>query len=92
MHYSSHLPSFIGGASLTNSGGVFLYDGANQILQYVKTGIDSFNYLGAVALPSGYVTNPGQLSKDGLRLFFGASYNGGYDKIYALQRDFDGCV
>ena len=68
----------IKGASLNaNQNELFVYmsfsSGTPCIAQFSRSSATSFSFTKKISLPTGYAASPGQISKDGLTLFFGAS-------------------
>lgn len=67
---------------------LFLYSQVDDgILEFSRTSSTSFAYAGTLLAPTGYSLEVGQLSKDDLTLFFGATYNSGVSLLYQMTRN-----
>lgn len=81
--------NFISGESLnTAQDQLYLFSlDKERILQFSRTSDTSFTYARTLPAPSGYLVSVGQLSKDDLAIFFGASsYGGNQILLYQLTR------
>jgi hypothetical protein len=82
--------SFISGPSLNKAQDeLFLYSAEIGITEFSRTSLYSFAYTGTLSAPAGYYFTPGQLSKDDLTFFIGASWNSLYNRtfLYQMTRD-----
>ena len=88
IHLSGINSGFISGESLnTAQNQLFVYsDSPPSILEFSRSSDTSFNFTGTLSAPSGYSLEVGQLSKDDLTIFFGASVNGGTILLYQMNR------
>lgn len=57
------------------------------IAQCERTEKGSYRYVRTIKAPEGFYTGFGHLSKDGLSLYFSASYKGGSPVLYSLKRE-----
>ncbi|OUJ73029.1 T9SS type A sorting domain-containing protein [Hymenobacter crusticola] len=81
------LTSFIAAPSLTaTKDRLFLFAAAIGIVEFVRTSATSFNYVRTLPLPAGYQPFPGQLSKDDLTYFLGASHGTAQRSLYQITR------
>jgi hypothetical protein len=65
---------------------LFLFFENNRIIESSRSSDTSFTYTRTLPAPNGYDIYPGQLSKDELTFFFGASYLNGTDLLYQMTR------
>lgn len=86
---NSYTYSFCAGVSTTASKDeLFVYTSTlgENIHRYIKASPDTFQFVGEVNLPSGYIKAPGQLSKDGLS-FITAAEKADTTDLYVLTRN-----
>lgn len=78
---------FLGGVSLNSAQDqLFMYTTQDSIIQFSRSASTSFDFVRTLQAPQGYKLGPGQLSKNGLTYFLGASYNNGKPSLYQLTR------
>ncbi|WP_324672079.1 T9SS type A sorting domain-containing protein [Hymenobacter sp. GOD-10R] len=81
------LTSFIAAPSLTTTKDrLFLFAAAIGIVEFARTSATSFNYVRTLPVPAGYQPFPGQLSKDDLTYFLGASHGTAQRSLYQITR------
>ncbi len=82
--------SFVSGPSLnTAQDKLFLFGkhfDNDELMEYTRTSTNSFAFVRKIYLPTDYIPTPGQLSKDDLTLYLGASVNGISSSLYQLTR------
>ncbi|GGF14838.1 T9SS type A sorting domain-containing protein [Hymenobacter cavernae] len=81
------LTSFVSCPSLsTTQDRLFLFASAIGIVEFARTSATSFTYVRKLPVPVGFQPYPGQLSKDNLTYFLGASNNIDKRMLYQLSR------
>jgi hypothetical protein len=81
--------SFVKEASLNATQDVLficLFSSSSSIAEFSRTSATSFSFVRNLPIPAGYITSPGQISKDALTIFYGGKNTLGKSSIFQLTR------